>query len=178
MERPIDFSPGRHMLCGGCGRRFLVDLDAGARLVVVAQNVQTGSSDVARMRETEVTLRFNRQHVVAVQPGREQPVPRPATLDELRGELVHLEQRREVRPERIPLLQALDGASSTSTTNSDGSTTTSLTYADGSKVTMTSGPTASASTSAASSYNFIEQMIQRAASSVASSASSSLSMNV
>lgn len=27
MERPIDFSPGRHMLCGGCGRRFLVDLD-------------------------------------------------------------------------------------------------------------------------------------------------------
>ena len=37
-----------------------------------------------------------------------------------------------------PLMQALQGASSTSITNSDGSVTTSLTYADGSKVTMTS----------------------------------------
>ena len=35
-------------------------------------------------------------------------------------------------------MQALEGASSTSVTNSDGSVTTSLTYADGSKVTMTS----------------------------------------
>jgi Ca2+-binding EF-hand superfamily protein len=75
-----------------------------------------------------------------------------------------------------PLLQALDGASSTSTTNSDGSTTTSLTYADGSKVTMTSAPTASASTSAASSYNFIEQMIQREAQAISASATSSLSV--
>jgi hypothetical protein len=49
-----------------------------------------------------------------------------------------------------PLLQALDGASSTSVTNSDGSTTTSLTYADGSKVTMTS-PAASTSSSSATS---------------------------
>jgi len=37
-----------------------------------------------------------------------------------------------------PLLQALQGASSTSVTNSDGSTTTSVTYAGGTKVTMTS----------------------------------------
>ena len=77
-----------------------------------------------------------------------------------------------------PLLQALDGASSTSTTNSDGSTTTSLTYADGSKVTMTSAPSASASTSAASSYNFIEQMIQREAQAISASVTSSLSVNV
>ena len=35
-------------------------------------------------------------------------------------------------------MQALQGATSKSVTNSDGSTTTSLTYADGSKVTMTS----------------------------------------
>jgi hypothetical protein len=76
-----------------------------------------------------------------------------------------------------PLLQALDGASSTSTTNSDGSTTTSLTYADGSKVTMTSAPTAAASTSAASSYNFIEQMIQREAQAISASATSSLSVS-
>ena len=75
-----------------------------------------------------------------------------------------------------PLLQALDAASSTSTTNSDGSTTTSLTYADGSKVTMTSAPTASASTSAASSYNFIEQMIQREAQAISASVTSSLSV--
>jgi Ca2+-binding EF-hand superfamily protein len=76
-----------------------------------------------------------------------------------------------------PLLQALDGASSTSTTNSDGSTTTSLIYADGSKVTMTSAPTAAASTSAASSYNFIEQMIQREAQAISASATSSLSVS-
>jgi hypothetical protein len=75
-----------------------------------------------------------------------------------------------------PLLQALEGASSTSTTNGDGSVTTSMTYADGSKVTMTSAPTAAASTSAASSYNFIEQMIQREAQAIAASATSSLSV--
>jgi Ca2+-binding EF-hand superfamily protein len=75
-----------------------------------------------------------------------------------------------------PLLQALDAASSTSVTNSDGSTTTSLTYADGSKVTLTSAPTASASTSAASSYNFIEQMIQREAQAISASVTSSLSV--
>jgi Ca2+-binding EF-hand superfamily protein len=75
-----------------------------------------------------------------------------------------------------PLLQALDATTSTAVTNSDGSTTTSLTYADGSKVTMTSAPTAAASTSAASSYNFIEQMIQREAQAISTSAVSSLSV--
>src|SRR6266508_4322470 len=60
-----------------------------------------------------------------------------------------------------PLSQALQGASTTSVTNSDGSVTTSLTYADGSKVTMTSAAGKSSSASATSSYNFIEQMIQR-----------------
>ncbi len=58
------------------------------------------------------------------------------------------------------LMQALQGASSTSTTNSDGTVTTSLTYADGSKVSTTSAPTGasgtgSASRTATSSYNFI-----------------------
>jgi hypothetical protein len=82
------------------------------------------------------------------------------------------------------LLQALSGASSTAVTNSDGSTTTSVTYADGSKVTMTS-PAASttasggtSSSSATSSYNMIEQMIQREAQSISSGATASLSMNV
>jgi hypothetical protein len=76
-----------------------------------------------------------------------------------------------------PLLQALGGASSTSVTNSDGSTTTTLTYGDGSKVTMTSAASASATGTATSSYNFIEQLIQRQASAVSSQASASLSVS-
>jgi hypothetical protein len=74
-------------------------------------------------------------------------------------------------------LQALDGASSTSVSNSDGSTTTSLTYADGSKVTMTSPAATTSSSAATSSYNFIEQMIQREASAISSSATASLSVS-
>jgi Ca2+-binding EF-hand superfamily protein len=76
-----------------------------------------------------------------------------------------------------PLLQALAGASSTSTTNSDGSVTTSLTYADGSKVTMTMTSAAAASASATSSYNFVEQLIQSQANAVAKSSGSSVSLN-
>ena len=67
-----------------------------------------------------------------------------------------------------PFSQALQGASSTSVTNSDGSVTTSLTYADGSKVTMTSAASGSSSSAATSSYNFIEQMIQRQAQAISS----------
>jgi Ca2+-binding EF-hand superfamily protein len=77
-----------------------------------------------------------------------------------------------------PLLQALAGASSTSVTNSDGSTTTSMTYADGSKVTMTSPAATTSSSSATSSYNVIEQMIQREAQAISSGATASLSLNV
>ena len=77
-----------------------------------------------------------------------------------------------------PLLQALQGASSTSVTNSDGSSTTSMTYADGSKVTMTSPAAKTASSSATSSYNIIEQLIQREAQAIASSATASLSVSV
>lgn len=76
------------------------------------------------------------------------------------------------------LLQALDGASSTSTTNSDGSTTTSLTYADGSTVTLTSPAARTASSTATSSYNFIEQAIQREAHAISASATPSLSVSV
>jgi len=73
--------------------------------------------------------------------------------------------------------QALDGASSTSVTNADGSVTTSVTYADGSKVTMTSAATGSSSSSATSSYNFIEQLIQRQAAQLQAAATSSLSVS-
>jgi len=76
-----------------------------------------------------------------------------------------------------PFSQALQGASTTSVTNSDGSVTTSLTYADGSKVTMTSAAGNSSSASATSSYNFIEQMIQRQAQAISSGATASLSVS-
>ena len=67
-----------------------------------------------------------------------------------------------------PLSQALAGASSNSVTNSDGSTTTSITYADGSKVTLTTPAASAASSAATSSYNLVEQLIQREAQSLAS----------
>ena len=77
-----------------------------------------------------------------------------------------------------PFSQALKGASTTSVTNSDGSVTTSLTYADGTKVTMTSPASGASSSSATSSYNFIEQMIQRQAQAISSAATASLSVSV
>jgi hypothetical protein len=59
------------------------------------------------------------------------------------------------------LLQAQQGASSTSSANSDGSTTTTINYADGSKVSLTSPATSASSSSASSSYNFVERLVQR-----------------
>ncbi|MGH6755401.1 MAG: EF-hand domain-containing protein, partial [Bradyrhizobium sp.] len=76
-----------------------------------------------------------------------------------------------------PFAQALQGASSTSVTNSDGSVTTSLTYADGSKVTMTSAASGASSSAATSSYNFIEKMIQRQAQAISASGNASLSVS-
>ncbi len=83
-----------------------------------------------------------------------------------------------------PLMQALAGASSSSSTNSDGSTTTTITYADGSKVTMTTpaaststGSGSSAANSVTSSYNWIEQMIQRQAQALSANAGYSLSLS-
>lgn len=76
-----------------------------------------------------------------------------------------------------PFSQALQGASTTSVTNSDGSVTTSLTYADGSKVTMTTAAGGTTSGAATSSYNFIEQMIQRQAQATSSAATASLSVS-
>lgn len=76
------------------------------------------------------------------------------------------------------LMQALNEASSSTTTNSDGSTTTSLTYADGSKVTLTSPAASATSTTAASSYNFVEQAIQRQAQALMASNAASISTSV
>jgi hypothetical protein len=76
-----------------------------------------------------------------------------------------------------PFAQALQGATSSTVTNSDGSVTTSLTYADGSKVTMTQPASASSSSAATSSYNFIEKMIQRQAQAISSATTASVSMS-
>jgi hypothetical protein len=81
-----------------------------------------------------------------------------------------------------PLMQALQGATSTSSTNSDGSTTTTLTYADGTKITMTQPAASSSSTStngnALQSYNFTERLIERQAQMLSANATQSLSMSV
>ena len=85
------------------------------------------------------------------------------------------------------LMQAIQGASSTSATNSDGSKTTTLTYADGTKITMTQPAAGSGSSSTSSnstgnnalqSYNLTERLIQRQAQMISASATQSLSMSV
>ena len=76
------------------------------------------------------------------------------------------------------LMQALQGASSTSTTNSDGSITTTLTYADGSTVTLSQPASATTSTGASTQYNLVERLIQRQADALASSAKQSVSVKV
>jgi EF-hand domain pair len=108
------------------------------------------------------------------------------TLDEmssaLKGGRGHHGHHRTIEgagdDQNDPLLQALQGASGSTVTNADGSTTTSLTYADGSTVTMTKPATSSASSTATSSYNFLEQLIQRQANAIAAQAGSSLSLSV
>lgn len=96
------------------------------------------------------------------------------------------EKEKQRRPEEAnnsgasnfdPLSQMRQGTLTTTVTNSDGSVTTSLAYADGSKVTMTSPASGSSSSAATSSYNFIEQMIQRQAQAISSSATTSVSMS-
>jgi hypothetical protein len=80
-----------------------------------------------------------------------------------------------------PLLQALQGTSGTTVTNSDGSTTTTLKNTDGSTITLNTPAAASssaASSAATSSYNLIEQLIQRAAQGISASSNASLSVSV
>jgi Ca2+-binding EF-hand superfamily protein len=76
------------------------------------------------------------------------------------------------------LMQALQGASSTSTTNSDGSITTTLTYGDGSKITISQPAAAGTSTSASSQYNLVDKMMQRQTDALAAAAKQSVSVKV
>jgi len=50
----------------GASTRFLVDIDAGARLVAVQQNLQTSSMDVLEFRDAPVRLSWRKQHCVAI----------------------------------------------------------------------------------------------------------------
>lgn len=76
------------------------------------------------------------------------------------------------------LLQALQGASSTATTNGDGSITTTLTYADGSKVTISQPASSGTSTTASSQYNLVDKMMQRQTDALAAAAKQSISVKV
>ncbi|MFJ2029474.1 ABC transporter ATP-binding protein [Streptosporangium sp. NPDC087985] len=48
--------------------RFLVDLDAGGRLIALQQNLQVSSMDVMSLRGTRVRLVWNRRHEFAIVP--------------------------------------------------------------------------------------------------------------
>ncbi|MGX4688629.1 ABC transporter ATP-binding protein [Streptomyces sp. JNUCC 63] len=50
----------------GDSTRFLVDLDAGGRIVALQQNLETSAEDVAAYRGTRVRLTWHRRHAVQV----------------------------------------------------------------------------------------------------------------
>ena len=50
----------------GASTRFIVDLDAGARLVALQQNLQTSSMDVLDYRDAPVRLSWRTQHCIAI----------------------------------------------------------------------------------------------------------------
>jgi putative spermidine/putrescine transport system ATP-binding protein len=66
------------VIYAGPATRFVVDLDAGSRLVAVQQNQQTSSADVAGLRERPVRLSWSAEHVVPV-PGTSTPTGVTAT---------------------------------------------------------------------------------------------------
>ncbi|MGH3326687.1 MAG: ABC transporter ATP-binding protein [Streptomycetales bacterium] len=54
----------------GAATRFIVDLDAGGRLIAVQQNLQVSSMDVLHHRDARVRLVWHRQHEFDVVPAR------------------------------------------------------------------------------------------------------------
>jgi putative spermidine/putrescine transport system ATP-binding protein len=63
----------REVVYVGSATRFLVDLDAGATLVAVRQNLQTSSMDVQSMRDTRVQLVWKKEHEFEVRAPSAQP---------------------------------------------------------------------------------------------------------
>jgi putative spermidine/putrescine transport system ATP-binding protein len=54
------------VIYAGPATRFVVDLDAGGRLVAVQQNLEATSSEVQRMRDRAVRLSWRREHVISI----------------------------------------------------------------------------------------------------------------
>jgi putative spermidine/putrescine transport system ATP-binding protein len=54
------------VIYAGAATRFVVDLDAGGRLVALQQNLETTSVDMQSYRDTPVTLRWRRDHLIRV----------------------------------------------------------------------------------------------------------------
>jgi putative spermidine/putrescine transport system ATP-binding protein len=54
------------VIYAGSSTRFVVDLEAGARLVAVQQNLQTSSMDVLDYRNAAVRLSWKKQHCIAI----------------------------------------------------------------------------------------------------------------
>jgi putative spermidine/putrescine transport system ATP-binding protein len=50
----------------GAATRFVVDLDAGGRLIALQQNLQTSSMDVLKLRDARVRLTWRREHEFAI----------------------------------------------------------------------------------------------------------------
>ena len=63
-------APGRvaEVVYAGAQTRFLVDLEAGARLIALRQNLEEGSADVLRHRGADVVLAWQRKHTFRVGP--------------------------------------------------------------------------------------------------------------
>jgi putative spermidine/putrescine transport system ATP-binding protein len=80
----------------GPATRFVVDLDAGARLVALQQNQQTTSADVVRLRGQPVRLSWRAEHVVAV------PVAGTGTAAETTAETETTKPTTDARPGRAP----------------------------------------------------------------------------
>lgn len=76
------------------------------------------------------------------------------------------------------LREALQGASSTTTTNSDGSISTTLTYTDGSTITLSQPASSTTSTGASTQYSLVEKMMQRQTDALAASAKQSVSVRI
>jgi putative spermidine/putrescine transport system ATP-binding protein len=61
----------RDVVYVGMVTRYVVDLDAGGRLMVVVQNLETSSSEVLEARGRRVRLEWRPEHTYAIEPGGE-----------------------------------------------------------------------------------------------------------
>ena len=61
----------RDVVYVGMVTRYVVDLDAGGRLMVVRQNLETSSSEVLEARGRRVRLEWRPEHTYAIEPGGE-----------------------------------------------------------------------------------------------------------